>query len=66
MIKFKFVEIVATVMFVLWVVAALAVAVFVNFQCMKLSLGETLGTVILYVFAFGWMFPFFLIMKQAH
>jgi hypothetical protein len=64
--KSNFIEISVIVLFVLWLVSALAMVVFLNFNAMQLDLGETLSTVILYVFAFGWMFPFLLIIKEAH
>lgn len=64
--KSNFIEILVIVLFVLWLVSAMAMVTFLNFNAMQSDLGETFSTVILYVFGFGWIPPFFLIIKEAH
>ena len=64
--RYKFVEVLAVVFFVLWIMSAVPIIVFLNLKAMEMSMGETLTEVTIYVFAFAWMLPLGLLIKEVH
>jgi hypothetical protein len=62
----KFIEVLAVVFFGLWIISAVPIIVFLNSKAMEMSMGETLTQVTIYVFAFAWMLPLGLLIKEVH
>jgi hypothetical protein len=62
----KFMKVLVNVLFAMWFMSALPMIIFVNASAMTMSMGETLTQITMYVFAFAWMIPLVLLVKETH